>query len=96
MAITGVKAIRPLSRFFQVVFIDSPFRLSWRSNHRLPCVFVESLVPRGEITRQLEFRERVHTGELPTRSPGPTRHALHLSRGLRDRLTVGVDLGNRL
>lgn len=54
MAIIGVTAIRLLSRVFQVVFIDCPFRLSWRSTYRQPCVFVESLLPLGEDTHQLD------------------------------------------
>ncbi len=40
MAIIGVTAIKLLSSFFQVVFIDCPFRLCWQSTHRQPCVFV--------------------------------------------------------
>ena len=61
MAIIGVTAIKRLSSFFQVVFIDCPFRLCWQSTHRQPCVFVESLVPRRGITRPLGFGARVHT-----------------------------------
>ncbi len=47
MAIIGVTAIKLLSSFFQVVFIDCPFRLCWQSTHRPPYVFVESLAPSG-------------------------------------------------
>ena len=93
----GSTAIKRLSSFFQVVFIDCPFRLCWQSTHRQPCVFVESLVPRRGITRPLDSKKGFTPEELPARSPGLTRHPSgHLSRGLRDRLTVGVDLGNRL
>lgn len=92
MAITGVTAIRPLSSFFQVVFIDCPFRLGLRStDDRRVCG--ESLAPRGEITGQLGFRARTHEAKLPSGRPGPAGNPLwHLSRGLRDRLTVGVAL----
>ncbi len=41
MAITGVTAIRLLSSFFQVVFIDCPFRLGMRTTGCPPCVFGE-------------------------------------------------------
>ena len=40
-AITGVTAIRLLSSFFQVVFIDCPFRLGVGSTERPPCLFAE-------------------------------------------------------
>ena len=64
MAITGVTAIKLLSSFFQVVFIDCPFRLSVWSTDRPPCEFRECLVPFGEITRQLGFGERVQTDRV--------------------------------